>query len=235
MQKQKILIVDDEEHIRELLKFNLNNSGYDTVLASNGIAALKCAETEKPDLVLLDIMIPDMDGIEVCKNIRKNKELVNTSIIMLTAKSEELDKILGLELGADDYITKPFSIRELLARVKAVLRRNTITIPNKDESNIEVFGGLKIDFERHEVIVDDKPVNLTLKEFELLEILIRNKGKILKRETLLDKVWGYEYIGETRTVDVHIRYIRKKIEKDDKNPQYIETVRGVGYRFNPNV
>lgn len=235
MQKQKILIVDDEEHIRELLKFNLNNSGYDTVLASNGIDALKYAETEKPDLVLLDIMIPDMDGIEVCKNIRKNKELVNTSIIMLTAKSEELDKILGLELGADDYITKPFSIRELLARVKAVLRRNTITILNKDESNIEVFGGLKIDFERHEVIVDDKPVNLTLKEFELLEILVRNKGKILKRETLLDKVWGYEYIGETRTVDVHIRYIRKKIEKDDKNPQYIETVRGVGYRFNPNV
>lgn len=235
MQKQKILIVDDEEHIRELLKFNLNNSGYDTVLASNGIDALKSAETEKPDLVLLDIMIPDMDGIEVCKNIRKNKELVNTSIIMLTAKSEEIDKILGLELGADDYITKPFSIRELLARVKAVLRRNTITIYNKDESDIEVFGGFKIDFEKHEVIVDDKPVNLTLKEFELLEILIRNKGKILKRETLLDKVWGYEYIGETRTVDVHIRYIRKKIEKDDKNPQYIETVRGVGYRFNPNV
>lgn len=235
MQKQKILIVDDEEHIRELLKFNLNNSGYDTILASNGVEALKYAKDEKPDLVLLDIMIPEMDGIEVCKNIRAEKTLVNTSIIMLTAKSEELDKILGLELGADDYITKPFSIRELLARVKAVLRRNNISVSNRDESNVEEFGELKIEFERHEVMVDDKLVNMTLKEFELLEILVRNKGKILKRETLLDKVWGYEYIGETRTVDVHIRYIRKKIEKDDKNPRYIETVRGVGYRFNPNV
>ncbi len=235
MQKQKILIVDDEEHIRELLKFNLNNSGYDTILASNGVEALKYAKDEKPDLVLLDIMIPEMDGIEVCKNIRAEKTLVNTSIIMLTAKSEELDKILGLELGADDYITKPFSIRELLARVKAVLRRNNISVSNRDEINVEEFGELKIDFERHEVMVDDKLVNMTLKEFELLEILVRNKGKILKRETLLDKVWGYEYIGETRTVDVHIRYIRKKIEKDDKNPRYIETVRGVGYRFNPNV
>ena len=235
MQKQKILIVDDEEHIRELLKFNLNNSGYDTILASNGVEALKYAKDEIPDLVLLDIMIPEMDGIEVCKNIRAEKTLVNTSIIMLTAKSEELDKILGLELGADDYITKPFSIRELLARVKAVLRRNNISVSNRDESNVEEFGELKIDFERHEVMVDDKLVNMTLKEFELLEILVRNKGKILKRETLLDKVWGYEYIGETRTVDVHIRYIRKKIEKDDKNPRYIETVRGVGYRFNPNV
>lgn len=235
MQKQKILIVDDEEHIRELLKFNLNYSGYDTILASNGVEALKYAKDEKPDLVLLDIMIPEMDGIEVCKNIRAEKTLVNTSIIMLTAKSEELDKILGLELGADDYITKPFSIRELLARVKAVLRRNNISVSNRDESNVEEFGELKIDFERHEVMVDDKLVNMTLKEFELLEILVRNKGKILKRETLLDKVWGYEYIGETRTVDVHIRYIRKKIEKDDKNPRYIETVRGVGYRFNPNV
>ena len=235
MQKQKILIVDDEEHIRELLKFNLNNSGYDTILASNGVEALKYAKDEKPDLVLLDIMIPEMDGIEVCKNIRAEKTLVNTSIIMLTAKSEELDKILGLELGADDYITKPFSIRELLARVKAVLRRNNISVSNRDEINVEEFGELKIDFERHEVMVDDKLVNMTLKEFELLEILVRNKGKILKRETLLDKVWGYEYIVETRTVDVHIRYIRKKIEKDDKNPRYIETVRGVGYRFNPNV
>ena len=186
-------------------------------------------------MYILDIMIPEMDGIEVCKNIRAEKTLVNTSIIMLTAKSEELDKILGLELGADDYITKPFSIRELLARVKAVLRRNNISVSNRDESNVEEFGELKIDFERHEVMVDDKLVNMTLKEFELLEILVRNKGKILKRETLLDKVWGYEYIGETRTVDVHIRYIRKKIEKDDKNPRYIETVRGVGYRFNPNV
>ena len=149
---------------------------------------------------------------------------------MLTAKSEELDKILGLELGADDYITKPFSIRELLARVKAVLRRS-----NSDEISEEIYelGRLKVDFERHEVLINNEKVELTLKEFELLEILIKNKGKILRRETLLDKVWGYEYIGETRTVDVHIRYLRKKIEDDDKNPKFIETIRGVGYRFNP--
>ena len=230
MQKQKILIVDDEEHIRELLKFNLNNSGYDTILASNGVEALKYAKDEKPDLVLLDIMIPEMDGIEVCKNIRAEKTLVNTSIIMLTAKSEELDKILGLELGADDYITKPFSIRELLARVKAVLRRNNISVSNRDEINVEEFGELKIDFERHEVMVDDKLVNMTLKEFELLEILVRNKGKILKRETLLDKVWGYEYIGDTRTVDVHIKRLREKIKDHDE--WGLSTVWGIGYKFN---
>lgn len=150
---------------------------------------------------------------------------------MLTAKGEEIDKILGLELGADDYITKPFSVRELLARVKAVLRR---TYPGADiENNSYESKGLKIDFDRHEVFINNQKVELTLKEFDLLKILIKNKGKILQRETLLDKIWGYEYIGETRTVDVHIRYLRKKIEEDDKNPKFIETIRGVGYRFNP--
>ena len=151
---------------------------------------------------------------------------------MLTAKGEELDKILGLELGADDYITKPFSVRELLARVKAVLRRTAAV--SEEESDIYESKSLKVDFERHEVVVNGEKVDLTLKEFELLHILIKNKGKILKREMLLDKIWGYEYIGETRTVDVHIRYLRKKIEEDDKNPKFIETIRGVGYRFNPN-
>ena len=176
-------------------------------------------------------MLPGMDGFDVCKEIKRNNESSNTSIIMLTAKDEELDKILGLELGADDYITKPFSIRELLARVKAVLRRRG----SREEKIGEVFesGRLKVNFERHDVLIDDVKIDLTLKEFELLKILIKNKGKILQRETLLDKIWGYEYIGETRTVDVHIRYIRKKIEEDDKNPRYIETIRGVGYRFNP--
>ena len=167
----------------------------------------------------------------MCKEIRGNKELKNTSIIMLTAKGEELDKILGLELGADDYITKPFSVRELLARVKAVLRRAGTV---KEENDIFVAGNLKVNFERREVLISDSKVDLTLKEYELLDILIKNRGKILTRDTLLDKVWGYEYIGETRTVDVHIRYIRKKIEEDDKNPKFIETIRGVGYRFNPN-
>ena len=231
MAKEKILIVDDEEHILELLDFNLKNAGYETFIATDGIEAVKIAKEEKPNLILLDLMIPGIDGFDVCKEIKKDKDMKNTSIIMLTAKGEELDKILGLELGADDYITKPFSVRELLARVKAVLRRTAVF--NEEECDIYESKSLKVDFERHEVIVNDSKVDLTLKEFELLQILIKNKGKILKRETLLDKIWGYEYIGETRTVDVHIRYLRKKIEEDDKNPKFIETIRGVGYRFNP--
>ena len=230
MNKEKVLIVDDEEHILELLKFNLSNSGYNVICASNGIDAVNIAKTEKPDLVLLDLMIPGMDGLDVCKEIKKNPETSKAAIIMITAKSEELDKILGLELGADDYITKPFSIRELLARVKAVLRRS---VPDSNiESDIYEVDNLRVNFGRHEVFVDEKKIDMTLKEFELLENLIKNRGKILQRDTLLDKVWGYEYIGETRTVDVHIRYLRKKIERDDKNPKFIETIRGVGYRFN---
>ena len=230
MADEKVLIVDDEEHIVELLQFNLVNAGYKVITANNGLDALKKVKENKPDLLLLDLMLPGMDGLDVCKEIKRDKETSKTSIKMLTAKSEELDKILGLELGADDYITKPFSIRELLARVKAVLRRSS-----SDEISEEIYeiGRLKVDFERHEVLINNEKVELTLKEFELLEILIKNKGKILRRETLLDKVWGYEYIGETRTVDVHIRYLRKKVEDDDKNPKFIETIRGVGYRFNP--
>jgi len=231
MAKEKILIVDDEEHIIELLKFNLLNAGYDIFTANNGIDAVKIAKAEKPSLLLLDLMLPGIDGFDVCKEIKRDNDMKKTSIIMLTAKGEELDKILGLELGADDYITKPFSVRELLARVKAVLRRtNSFSEIEEDQYDSE---NLKVDFERHEVFVNGEKVDLTLKEFELLQILIKNKGKILTRETLLDKIWGYEYIGETRTVDVHIRYIRKKIEEDDKNPRFIETIRGVGYRFNP--
>ena len=231
MANEKILVVDDEEHIAELINYNLTNNGYKVIIANNGIDAVKVAIEEKPSLILLDLMIPGKDGYDVCKEIRSNSEIRNTPIIMLTAKSEELDKILGLELGADDYITKPFSVRELLARVKAVLRRVSIVEP---ENNILTFGDLVADFDKREILIKDKKLDLTLKEFELLEILIRNKGKILTRDTLLDKIWGYEYIGETRTVDVHIRYLRKKIEADDKNPKFIETIRGVGYRFNPN-
>lgn len=231
MANEKILVVDDEEHILELISFNLTNNGYKVIKANNGIDAVRLAIEEKPKLILLDLMIPGKDGYDVCREVRSNSEIRNTPIIMLTAKSEELDKILGLELGADDYITKPFSVRELLARVKAVLRRFSVVEP---ESSVLVFGNLKADFEKREIHVKDKKLDLTLKEFELLEILIRNKGKILTRDTLLDKIWGYEYIGETRTVDVHIRYLRKKVEEDDKNPKLIETIRGVGYRFNPN-
>ncbi|MGL4773008.1 MAG: response regulator transcription factor [Clostridium sp.] len=231
MADEKVLIVDDEEHILELLKFNVENAGYKVFTANNGLDALKIAKEEKPNLLLLDVMLPGMDGLDVCKEIRRNNETKNCFIIMLTAKSEEVDKILGLELGADDYITKPFSIRELLARVKAMLRRRYAS--EESGNHIFEFDNLKVDFERHEVIKDGQKLDMTLKEFELLEILIKNKGKILQRDTILDKVWGYEYIGETRTVDVHIRYLRKKIEDDDKNPKFIETIRGVGYRFNP--
>ncbi|MGN0027011.1 MAG: winged helix-turn-helix domain-containing protein, partial [Clostridium sp.] len=170
-------------------------------------------------------------GYDVCKAIRSDVNTKNISIIMLSAKGEELDKILGLELGADDYITKPFSIRELLARIKAILRR-TKSLSESEE--IYRCNDMCINFERREVTILDNKIDLTLKEFELLEILVKNRGKILTRETLLDKIWGYEYVGETRTIDVHIRYLRKKIEVDDKNPRFIETIRGVGYRFNPN-
>lgn len=230
MAKEKILIVDDEENILELLNFNLKNAGYEVYTANNGEKALKLAKENKPSLVLLDLMIPGIDGLDVCKEIKRDKNLKETSIIMVTAKGEELDKILGLELGADDYITKPFSIRELLARVKAVLRR---TIAKEDEFEESYDNGrVKIDYFRREVIISNQKVEFTLKEFEVLEFLAKNKGRILNREIILDKIWGYEYIGDTRTIDVHIRYIRKKIEEDDKNPKLIETIRGLGYRFN---
>lgn len=230
MAKEKILIVDDEENILELLNFNLKNAGYEVYTANNGEKALKLAKENKPNLVLLDLMIPGIDGLDVCKEIKRDKDLKETSIIMVTAKGEELDKILGLELGADDYITKPFSIRELLARVKAVLRR---TIAKEDEFEESYDNGrVKIDYFRREVLINNQKVEFTLKEFEVLEFLAKNKGRILNRKIILDKIWGYEYIGDTRTIDVHIRYIRKKIEEDDKSPKLIETIRGLGYRFN---
>ena len=228
MADEKVLIVDDEENILELMRFNLENSGYKVLTAQNGIDALKLAKSEIPQLILLDLMLPGMDGYDVCKEIRRDNNISHIPIIMITAKGEEVDKILGLELGADDYITKPFSIRELLARAKAVLRRTTIQHIDKSYK----FGNIGIDFDKHEVNKNDEKVDLTLKEFELLEILVKNKGRVMTRDFLLDKIWGYEYIGETRTVDVHIRHLRQKIEDDDKNPQYIETIRGIGYRFN---
>ncbi|MDP4179237.1 MAG: response regulator transcription factor [Bacillota bacterium] len=228
MSEEKILIVDDEEHIQELIKFNLENKGYQVLCSGNGKEALKIVKEKQPNLVLLDLMLPGMDGYDVCKEIRRDNNISNIPIIMITAKGEELDKILGLELGADDYMTKPFSIRELIARIKAVLRRTTIQPIDKSFR----FGSILVDFEKHEVNKENIKIDLTLKEFELLEILIKNKGRVMTRDFLLDKIWGYEYIGETRTVDVHIRHLRQKIEEDDKSPQYIETIRGIGYRFN---
>ena len=227
MAEKKILIVDDEDHIRELLKFNLEKSGYNVYMANDGVEGLRLAREKQVDLILLDLMLPGMDGFEVCKEIRKDNIISNVPIIMLTAKSEEIDKILGLELGADDYMTKPFSVRELSARIKALLRRSSIQYDNE----LLRFGNITLNLQTREVLKNGEKLDFTLKEFEVLKLLIQNKGKILTREILLDKIWGYEYVGETRTVDVHIRHIRKKIEEDDKNPIYIQTIRGVGYKF----
>lgn len=228
MSQEKILVVDDEINIQELIKFNLEKNGYNVVCSGNGKEALKLIREQLPNLVLLDVMLPQMDGYEVCKEVRKDNNISTIPIIMITAKSEEFDKVIGLELGADDYITKPFSIREMLARVKAILRRTAIRPIEKYYK----FDDVLVDFSKHEVIKNEKKVELTLKEFELLETLIRNMGRVMTRELLLDEIWGYDFIGETRTVDVHIRHLRQKIESDDKNPKYIETIRGIGYKFN---
>ena len=229
MANEKILVVDDEEHIAELISYNLSSNGYKVITANNGIDAVKIAIEEKPSLILLDLMIPGKDGYDVCKEVRSNNEIRNTPIIMLTAKSEELDKILGLELGADDYITKPFSIKELLARVSSVLRRYNINKENVE--NVLTVGSLNVNLLKHEVFKGNEKIDLTLKEFELLKLLLENKGKVLSRNYLLDKIWGYDYYGETRTVDVHIRYLRKKIEGDNSSEKYIQTIRGVGYKI----
>jgi two-component system alkaline phosphatase synthesis response regulator PhoP len=222
-----ILVVDDEEHIVELLKFNLQTQGYNIETSYDGLDAFIKVRELKPDLILLDRMLPNMDGLEVLKKIREDDSTKNIPVKMLTAKTMEKDKIEGLEVGADDYISKPFSVKEVLARVKAVLRRYNFNKPEK-KTFIEL-GDIKIDLQNYEVFKDSKKIDLTLKEFELLKLLVQNKGKVLSRNFLLDKIWGYEYFGETRTVDVHIRHLRKKIEDDQK---YIETIRGVGYRIN---
>ncbi|MCB2293565.1 response regulator transcription factor [Clostridium algoriphilum] len=227
MANEKILIVDDEEHIRELLKYNLEKNSYKCITAANGFEALKIAKDQRPRLVLLDLMLPEMDGYEVCKEIKKNNQISSTPIIILSAKNEVFDKILGLELGADDYITKPFSIAEVLVRVKAILRRTRLESVQRSYT----FRNLTIDFEEHIVSKGDEKIELTLKEFKLFEMLIKNKGRLMTRELLLNEIWGFEFEGISRTVDVHIRHLRQKIEDDDKNPKFIETIRGKGYRF----
>jgi two-component system alkaline phosphatase synthesis response regulator PhoP len=226
----KILVIDDEVHIVELLKFNLEISNYNVDFAYDGLDGYIKAKNDKPDLILLDWMLPNITGIELLKKIRSDKELRQTPVIMLTAKNMENDKIEGLEQGADDYITKPFSVKELLARISSVLRRYNIQEMPMEENILEL-GNIKLDLCKHEVYKKGEKIDLTLKEFELLKLLIENKGKVLSRNHLLDKVWGYEYYGETRTVDVHIRYLRKKIEDDSNSEKYIQTVRGVGYKI----
>ncbi|SNS24216.1 two-component system, OmpR family, alkaline phosphatase synthesis response regulator PhoP [Anaerovirgula multivorans] len=228
MTKKTILAVDDEEHILELIKFNLEKNGFQVITSDNGEKALELLARNPIDLVVLDLMLPGIDGLEVCKEIRRMEGYNKLPIIMLTAKGEETDRILGLELGADDYVTKPFSVRELIARVKAVLRRSEDV--KKDNTKVLKFKDIVIDLEKHEVTVGVKQIELTLKEFELLKILMENRGKVMTRNVLLDEVWGYDYFGETRTVDVHIRHLRKKIG-DDETSEYIETIRGVGYKM----
>lgn len=229
MSKEKILIVDDEPHILELVRFNLEAGGFKVIEAPDGQKAIELAQTENPDLILLDLMLPGTDGLEVCRILRQQKATREIPIIMLTAKSEEIDKVLGLEIGADDYITKPFSPRELTARVKAVLRRSAGS--EKTENNIKI-GNLVIDIEKHEVLVDGEKQEFTPKEFDLLKLLASNPGKVFSREYLLENIWGYDYLGDTRTVDVHIWHLRQKVEKESDRPVYIETVRGIGYKFN---
>lgn len=223
-----ILIVDDEPSICELLKFNLNKAGYSTCEADNGNMALELVKMAKPDLIILDLMLPGIDGLEVCRIVKRQQQTAGIPIIILTAKSDEVDKIIGLELGADDYMTKPFSPRELVARVKAVLRRS------QKENQLDgqlVIGKLKINFTSYEVYLDKEKLELTPKEYELLKLFVTNSGRAYTREQLLEKVWGYEYFGDTRTVDVHVRHLRAKLGKEPKVAESIETVRGVGYRF----
>ena len=227
----KILVVDDEASIVTMLAYNLKKEGYDVVTAEDGEVALEKFESEKPDLLLLDIMMPKMDGYEVCRKIREKS---NVPIIMLTARADEVDKVVGLDMGADDYVTKPFGNRELIARVKANLRRSDIApvTNNEKDGNNQVYGDLNIDFDRYEVTKRGEVINLTLREFELLTFLATQTPTIFTRENLLEKVWGYEYFGDVRAVDVTIRRLREKIEDDPSKPKYIVTKRGVGYYFN---
>ena len=224
----KVLIVEDETNIRQLVKYNLEKESYQVLEAEDGLQGLRLAKAEKPDLVLLDLMLPQMDGLEVCRSLKGNQATAALPIIMLTAKSEEIDKVIGLELGADDYMTKPFSPRELVARVKAVLRRSQKETSLPGELAV---GRLRFNFSRYEVHMGSAKLELTPKEYELLKMLATNLGKVFTREQLLEKVWGYEYFGDTRTVDVHVRHLRAKMANDPETADALETIRGFGYRL----
>lgn len=231
--KKTILVADDEKMIRNLLNINLTKEGYNVIEAEDGVMAVEMALEHKPDLILLDVMLPKIDGLSVCKKIKNS---MNVPILMVTAKDSELDKILGLELGADDYVTKPFSVRELIARIKANLRKAEAMMPQYEAGRKEVkrdnvmkVGALTLDLDKFEVMVNGKTVDLTLREFEVLKFLATEPGQVVTREVLLEKVWGYEYYGDIRTVDVTVRRIREKIEKDTSNPKILMTKRSVGY------
>jgi len=230
---EKILVVDDEVTLQETLSYNLIKQGYEVVNASDGLSAIHLARKEHPDLIILDIMLPGMDGLEVCRILRKE---MNTPVIMLTARDDEIDRVVGLEVGGDDYLTKPFSMRELIARVKAMLRRAHIIQEEfqpveERSSKLIQFGDLRIDQDRREVHLSDRLVPLKPKEFELLLYFAHNPRIVISRETLLQKVWGWDYLGESRTVDVHMSWLREKLELNPQNPTRLVTVRGAGYRF----
>ena len=226
----RVLVIEDEESFRDVISFTLQREGFDVVLAENGAEGIKQFDVKNPDLVLLDLMLPEIPGTEVCKYIRAKS---NVPIIMLTAKDTEIDKIVGFELGADDYVTKPFSARELLARIRAILRRGNEV--EEISANVLEGGPIVLNVQRHGVQVNGKDVAMPLKEFELLEILMRNAGRVLTRTQLLDRVWGTGYFGDGKTLDVHMKRIRAKIEPDPANPIYLTTVRGLGFRFEAKV
>ena len=223
----KILIVEDAEALSDPLAFLLGREGFQTIVVDNGLDALPVFDREGADLVLLDVMLPGMSGMEVCRKLR---EVSSVPIIMLTAKDSELDKVLGLELGADDYVTKPYSARELIARIRAVLRRRSAETDSATESVLQ-GGPVRMDIDRHVVTVNGEEISMPLKEFELLEILLRNVGRVMTRGQLIERVWGADYVGDTKTLDVHIKRLRSKIEPDSSAPQYVVTVRGLGYKF----
>lgn len=224
---KKILLIDDDPVLLDTLRYRLTREGFLVITAEDGVAGLELARQEKPDLIVLDLMLPELDGFDVCRILRKES---NVPILMLTARESETDKVVGLELGADDYLTKPFSLRELIARIRALIRRAGV-VEAQETPPVLSAGGVQVDTARREVLIKGEPVVLKPKEFELLAYLIANKGLVLSREQLLEKVWGYEYEGEAKTVDVHIRWLRVRIEANPSHPQLIETVRGVGYRF----
>ena len=234
MAGKKILVVEDEPDIRKLVHYNLAQEHFQTLEAEDGERALRLLEREKPHLIILDLMLPGLSGLELCKQLRDRPETRRLPILMLTAKASEADRVVGLEMGADDYLTKPFSPRELVARVKALLRRSDM---QSGSAAGEVYekGALKINFATYEVIIRGKPARLTLKEFELLRFLVHNPNRVLTRDQLLDRVWGGDVFVDPRTVDVHIRRLRKAIEKNDRKPEWVLAVRGVGYKFNENA
>ena len=229
MSDPKILVVGDEENIREAVVYSLSQEGFDVYSANDGEDGLNKARTIMPDLVLLDVMLPKLDGFEVCRMIRKDLDL---PVFMLSAKGEEIDRVVGLELGADDYITKPFSMRELVVRIRNMLKRSSnLSSSTLSDDELIIIGNLSIDTKSHRVKIDNQEINLKPREFELLYLLASNQGKALSRHQILEKLWGHRYIGDIRTVDVHVRWIREKIEDDPSSPSRLVTIRGIGYRF----